>query len=137
MRRNEFSKSLLGRERQLPHVKNADYRWRMRSERAGVNHMVQGSAADIVMLGMLKLWEDDRLRELGYELVLQIHDEVILEGPEKNAQSALERVIAILQQPWCEFDASNIVRSNEKNTFSFTPALEVNGSAGKTWYDCK
>ena len=44
----------------------------------------QGSAADVVMLGMLRLWRSDVLKKLGWKLLLQIHDEVILEGPKES-----------------------------------------------------
>lgn len=49
--------------------------------RAAINTPIQGSAADIVMMAMLKLWKSEKLKELGWKLLLQIHDEVILEGP--------------------------------------------------------
>lgn len=52
--------------------------------RAAINTPIQGSAADIVMMAMLKLWKSSRLKDLGWKLLLQIHDEVILEGPVEN-----------------------------------------------------
>ena len=50
--------------------------------RAAINNTIQGGAADIVIAAMVKLHRDPILKELGYKLILQIHDEVILEGPE-------------------------------------------------------
>jgi DNA polymerase-1 len=47
-------------------------------------YVLQGSAADIVMMAMIKLWRSERLKELGWKLLLQIHDEVILEGPKET-----------------------------------------------------
>jgi DNA polymerase I len=44
----------------------------------------QGSAADIVMFAMIKLWKSPVLKALGWKLLLQIHDEVILEGPKET-----------------------------------------------------
>ena len=49
--------------------------------RAAINTPIQGSAADVVMMAMLKLWESEKLKSLGWKLILQIHDEVIMEGP--------------------------------------------------------
>lgn len=49
--------------------------------RAAINTPIQGSAADIVMMSMIKLWKSPILKSLGWKLLLQIHDEVILEGP--------------------------------------------------------
>lgn len=68
---------------------------RSHSERAAINTPIQGGAADIVMMAMIKLNEDKRLRELGYKLLLQIHDEVILEGPAENKEEALQLVVTI------------------------------------------
>ena len=46
--------------------------------------ILQGSAADIVMMAMIKLWRSETLKTLGWRLLLQIHDEVILEGPKES-----------------------------------------------------
>ena len=54
--------------------------------RAAINTPIQGGAADIVIAAMVKLHRDDQLRDLGYKLLLQVHDEVILEGPEENSE---------------------------------------------------
>lgn len=50
-----------------------------RSERAAANHCIQGSAADIVMMAMMGLSRQPELQQLGYKVILQIHDEFILE----------------------------------------------------------
>ena len=50
--------------------------------RAAINTPIQGGAADIVIAAMIKINKDRVLDDLGYRLLLQIHDEVILEGPE-------------------------------------------------------
>ena len=54
--------------------------------RAAINTPIQGGAADIVIAAMVKLHRDEQLRDLGYKLLLQVHDEVILEGPEQHAE---------------------------------------------------
>ena len=54
--------------------------------RAAINTPIQGGAADIVIAAMVKLHRDDQLRDLGYKLLLQVHDEVILEGPEESSE---------------------------------------------------
>ena len=53
--------------------------------RAAINTPIQGGAADIVIAAMVKLHRDDQLKNLGYKLLLQVHDEVILEGPKENS----------------------------------------------------
>jgi DNA polymerase-1 len=52
--------------------------------RAAINTPIQGSAADVVMMAMIKLWKSEVLKKLGWRLLLQIHDEVILEGPKES-----------------------------------------------------
>jgi len=60
--------------------------------RAAINTPIQGSAADVVMMAMLKLWRSEVLNRLGWKLLLQIHDEVILEGPKESKDEALKEV---------------------------------------------
>ena len=57
--------------------------------RASINTPIQGGAADIAMLAMLQIQRCPRLKELGYKLLMQIHGEVILEGPEEHKDEAL------------------------------------------------
>ena len=92
--------TMLGRHRDLPGINSRKFAGH--SERAAINTPIQGSAADIVMCAMLKLAADAELQALGYAQVLQIHDEVVLEGPEQHAEAALQRVVAIMERP---FDA--------------------------------
>lgn len=68
--------------------------------RAAINTPIQGSAADIVMMAMIKLWRSNRLKELGWKLLLQIHDEVILEGP-KESQVEVSSTLVKLNQFIC------------------------------------
>ena len=58
--------------------------------------ILQGSAADIVMMAMIKLWRSETLKALGWRLLLQIHDEVILEGPKESVDQVGEGVTEIL-----------------------------------------
>jgi len=97
--------SLLGRWRNLPLLRrDAEPMYRNRSERAAVNFGIQGSAADIVTAAMLRLWKDACLQELGFRLVMQVHDEFVLEGPEGHAQQALDRTAELMRRP---FDLHN------------------------------
>merc|ERR1712222_311388 len=82
--------SILGRWRQLPLIK--DPQFRSRSERAAVNFGIQGSSSDIVMGAMLQLWRHPSLHHMGFRTVLQIHDEFVLEGPAQHADTTKEVV---------------------------------------------
>jgi len=70
------------------------------AQRKAINAPVQGGAADVVIEAMLKAYHDERLKELGYTLVMQIHDELIFEGPEETAAQALELVRDIMEHPF-------------------------------------
>ena len=74
------------------------------------------------MAAMLKLEHDDVLRRLGYKQLLQVHDEVILEGPEEAADEALARVVEIMSNP---IDRKLLVD------------LVVDASIGDTWAEAK
>ena len=67
--------------------------------RAAINTPIQGGAADVVIAAMVKLHQDPVLASLDYKLLLQIHDEVILEGPSETAAEALKRVVIVMQNP--------------------------------------
>lgn len=63
-----------------------------------VNSRIQGSAADMTKIAMSKIWRNERLRELGYKLILTVHDEVIGECPIENAKEAGEIVSNIMKE---------------------------------------
>ena len=52
------------------------------------------------MLAMLRLWRNERLKALGWRMLLQVHDEIILEGPTETAQEALPVVVADMERPF-------------------------------------
>ncbi|ETO34076.1 hypothetical protein RFI_03018 [Reticulomyxa filosa] len=68
--------------------------------RKAMNTPIQGTAADIVVQAMLNIWNDSQIQKLGFQLVLQVHDELILEGPQENAQQAANLVVQHMQKPW-------------------------------------
>lgn len=102
-RHKQRATSLLGRWRTLPlAAREAMPAHQSRSLRAAVNFGIQGSAADIVMAAMLRVWQSKMLKELGFKLVMQVHDELVLEGPEEHAQGALELVREAMENPFKE-----------------------------------
>jgi len=121
-----ITRTLMGRYRQLPEAMGSDRKLASHSERASINTPIQGGAADIAMLAMIKINDSDLLKRLGWILLMQIHDEVILEGPEETAEEAFEEVLRCMQAPW---------------TFGLEPTsvpLLVDGSfENKNWYDAK
>ena len=76
--------TLLGRRRYLPELKSSNYNIRSFGERAALNTPIQGSAADIIKLAMIDVY--NKLSEGGYgsKLILQVHDELIVDAPESE-----------------------------------------------------
>lgn len=121
-----YTRTLMGRYRELPEAMSANRKASGAAERASINTPVQGGAADIAMMAMNLINDSSKLKALGWILLLQIHDEVILEGPEETAQEAFEEVLKCMEQPWC---------LGLKPT---SVPLVVDGSCThKTWYDAK
>lgn len=96
------TRTLMGRYRDLPEITSPNRGLRGHAERAAINTPIQGGAADVVMMAMLKIAQDKRLEEMGYKLILQIHDEVILEGPEEHADEALRCLVEDMEHPFAK-----------------------------------
>ncbi|KAL5972697.1 hypothetical protein ACLOJK_039502 [Asimina triloba] len=92
--------TLLGRARRFPSLTNASNSLRGHIERAAINTPVQGSAADVAMCAMLEISRNARLKELGWRLILQVHDEVILEGPTESAEVGKAIVVECMSKPF-------------------------------------
>jgi len=88
--------TMLGRHRDLHGINSR--RTAAHAERAAINTPIQGSAADIVMCAMLKIWRDPILAGWGYKMLLQVHDEVILEGPIEHGSAARARVVEVRER---------------------------------------
>jgi len=76
-------------------------------------------------LAMLKISRSPILKDLGYRLLLQIHDEVILEGPEEHAEAAKAEVVACMENPFDDVLSS------------LTVDLVVDAKTAKNWFDAK
>ncbi|KAL3508507.1 hypothetical protein ACH5RR_027908 [Cinchona calisaya] len=116
--------TLLGRARHFPSQKGATSSQKGHIERAAINTPVQGSAADVAMCAMLEIAKNERLKELGWKLLLQVHDEVILEGPTESAEIAKAIVVECMSRP---FDGKNILKVD----------LSVDAKCAQNWYAAK
>ncbi len=93
-RENGYVETLLGRKRYFPRLATTtDYNQRRREEREAINAPIQGTAADIMKLAMLAVDEKLKTSKLSARILLQVHDELVLEAPEKEIQE----VIALVQ----------------------------------------
>src|SRR5438093_3987179 len=90
-------RTLLGRLRRLPDLRAKNFQVRMEAERQAMNTPVQGSAADLIKKAMIDLHRELRRRKMGSRLILQIHDELLLEVPEAEAEKARALVREIME----------------------------------------
>lgn len=95
-REHAYVVTIAGRQRSLPDIMSNNHQARALAERQSINTLIQGSAADIIKLAMLAVYKDKQLREWNSRLLLQIHDELILEVPEEHAEHAGKRVAEIM-----------------------------------------
>ncbi len=115
-RRNLYTETIFGRRRQLPDLGSDNRQRREIAERMALNAPIQGSAADIVKIAMLKVESALRDASLQSRLLLQVHDELVLEV----APGELEQV-------------SEIVRSHMETAVSLDVPLDVNVGTGPNW----
>jgi len=99
-KKDGFVRTLFGRQRPLPGIAGKNRRAVAHGERCAINTPVQGGAADIMTSCMLRIHRSPKLKSLGYKLLLQIHDEVILEGPSKHAAEAKMELESLMLQPF-------------------------------------
>ncbi|MEA2001980.1 MAG: DNA polymerase I [Actinomycetota bacterium] len=119
-RESGYTTTLLGRRRYLPELASGNFRTRQAGERMALNAPIQGSAADIIKKAMVVL--EGRLREGSYqaEMLLQIHDELVLEVPEEELEAVTE-----------------LTRSVMEDIIELTVPLKVDSASGKTLADCE
>jgi DNA polymerase-1 len=91
-------RTLLGRLRRLPDLRAGNFQVRMEAERQAINTPVQGSAADLIKKAMIDLHRELARRRLRTRLILQIHDELLLETPDAEAEEARELVKRIMEE---------------------------------------
>ncbi len=87
-REKGFTTTLFGRRRSLPELKSSNFQVRSSGERMARNTPIQGTAADVIKLAMVRVWERLRREGLKSRLILTVHDELILESPEDEAEAA-------------------------------------------------
>ena len=119
-RERGYTETLFGRRRQIPELSSQNYRIRQAGERQAMNAGIQGLAADIFKVALVRI--DAALRSQGREsrLILQVHDEVLLEVPPDEHDEAAE-----------------LVRREMADAFDLRVPLEVNLASGPTWADAK
>jgi DNA polymerase I len=117
-RRLGFVETLFGRRRQIPDIHSRNRNAAQAAERAAINMPIQGTAADLIKMAMITL--DSRLAEqgLGARMLLQVHDELVLEAPEPEVPAVME-----------------LARRTMAEVAPLRVPLKVEVGAGRTWAD--
>ena len=118
--RDGYVTTLFGRRRPMPEIRASNRQTRSLGERLAVNSVMQGTAADVIKKAMVAIHR--RLREEGRaaRLVLQVHDELLLEVPDAETSAVKE-----------------LVREEMSNAFPLDPPLGVDIGTGDDWNDAK
>ena len=119
-REHGYVATLTGRKRVIPEIKSPNYNLRQFGERAAMNMPLQGSSADIIKIAMINVCKALKERGLRAKLILQVHDELVLEAPESEV-----------------VEASEILKYEMENAVQLKVPLTVELHTGKNWYDAK
>ncbi|NBG87917.1 DNA polymerase I [Isachenkonia alkalipeptolytica] len=112
--------TLLNRRRYLPDIHARNFNLRSFAERTAMNTPIQGSAADIIKIAMIQVYKKLEEQNMEANLLLQVHDELIVEAPEKEVDQVKE-----------------IIRSSMEEAMELKVHLKIDMSQGKSWYDLK
>ncbi len=119
-KRQGYVKTLFGRRRYLPELQSQSYQMRSFGERAAMNSPIQGTAADIIKLAMVQTAKKLKQQGLRTRLILQVHDELIMEAPMEEAQQALSLLTGCMEQ-----------------AVKLSVPLKVETGIGGNWNECK
>ena len=119
-REKGYTETLFGRRRYLPELKSSNFNVRQGAERIALNTPIQGTAADLIKLAMIRV--DKALKEQYPEanLLLQVHDELIVECPEEMAQGVAQ-----------------VVQEQMEQVAHLNVPLVAEAKWGKSWYEAK
>mmetsp|Transcript_61965 Transcript_61965/g.110163 ORF Transcript_61965/g.110163 Transcript_61965/m.110163 type:complete len:1294 (+) Transcript_61965:52-3933(+) len=116
------ARTLMGRSRLLRNLTSSSMKEKGTAQRGASNTPVQGSAADVVIAAMLRVRENSVIRSAGFEIVMQIHDELFLEGPEESAEVALAELVKVMEDPL---------------PFKLKVPLSVDARKAQDWHEAK
>ena len=115
-----FVRTSLGRIRYIRELSSSNYNIRSFGERAALNTPIQGTAADIIKLAMIKVDEELKKQQLESKLILQVHDELIVDAVKEEADKVAE-----------------LLKYTMEHVAELKVPLVANVSQGKTWYEAK
>jgi DNA polymerase-1 len=119
-KRDGYVTTIFGRRRPIPELSSSNFMQRSFGERVAMNSPIQGAAADIIKVAMIRIWDRLQQEKLKSRLVLQIHDELLLEA----AEGEVDKVRQILSEEM-------------PGAAKLKVALEIDLSVGENWYEVK
>ena len=117
-RQDKFVKTYFGRKRYIYEIDSPDHNVRQNAERIAINTPLQGTAADIVKKAMIDVYEALSERRIVFKMLLQVHDELLLEVEDVRTNEAMA-----------------VIKDKMENVIDFTVPLEVKIGRGKSWYE--
>jgi DNA polymerase-1 len=119
-KKHGYSLTVTGRKRFIPELKSPNFYVRGFGERAAKNMPLQGSAADLVKIAMINVYNAFKDKKLKAKIILQVHDEIIVDAPGAEKETVKE-----------------ILKTEMENVMRLKVPLEVGVSEGSNWFDAK
>ena len=119
-RERGYSETIYGRQRQVPELSQANRAVQQAGRRIALNMPIQGSAADLIKVAMLRIWDSLRERRLRTRMILQVHDELVFEVPHEEKD-----------------EVEAVVRERMENVRPLEVPLKVHLGWGANWADAK
>ncbi len=115
-----YAETMFGRRRYIPELQSKNFNIRSFGERVAMNSPIQGSAADIIKIAMIRVYEALKEAKIDAKIVLQVHDELIIEAHSSCAEKAKE-----------------ILQKEMEGAVKLLAPLTADAGIGKTWFDAK
>ena len=119
-KKDTYVQTLFGRRRYLPELMSSNHNIRSFGERVARNMPIQGTAADIIKIAMIRVEKRLKAENMSAKLILQVHDELIVEAPVNEAEYA-----------------AKLLTEEMQNAMEMKAPLLAESNIGKTWYDAK
>ena len=119
-KKHGYVATLTGRKRYIKEINSTNFNLHQFGERAAMNMPLQGSSADIIKIAMVNTHNAFNERGLKSKLILQVHDELVIDAPENEAE-----------------EVSEILKNEMENAVKLNVPLKVDVHCGKNWYEAK
>lgn len=117
-RENGYVETLFGRRRYIRDINSSNAIVRKAAERNAINAPIQGTAADLIKIAMINIWQEMKKRQLKSRMILQVHDELVFEVPKEELDEMYE-----------------LVKEKMTNAITLDVPLTIDIKYGKNWYE--